>query len=127
LIIDTDVLVWFYRGKEIAKKILYANMPFSISSVTYIELLQGARNKDELKTLAKDVKQWSTSILQINESISEHAIILIEKYALSHGLELADSLIASSAIACRETLLTGNFKHYSYIPNLQIIPFHLGG
>jgi predicted nucleic acid-binding protein len=63
------------------------------------------------------------TILHINEIISEQAIVLVEQYGLSHGLELADSLIASSAIAYRDILLTGNFKHYSYIPGMQITQF----
>ena len=59
MIFDTDVLIWFFRGNEKAKKIVRENMPFSISAVSYMELLQGALNKQELlgkKNLLSNLK-----------------------------------------------------------------------
>jgi len=46
LIIDTDVLIWYLRGNEHAKQIVEAALPFSISVVTYMELVQGMKNRD---------------------------------------------------------------------------------
>ena len=123
MIIDTDVLVWFYRGYEIAKKTILGVIPFKVSAITYIELLEGIRNKDELSRLKDDFSEWGVEILQINESISLKAIALVEKYKLSHNLELADSLIAATVLENDETLLTGNIKHYSYIKNLNVSKF----
>jgi predicted nucleic acid-binding protein len=123
LIIDTDVLVWFYRGYETAKKTILNVIPFKVSAITYLELLEGIRNKDELSKLKNDFSEWGIEILQINESISLKAIALVEKYKLSHNLELADSLIAATVLDNNETLLTGNIKHYSYIKNLNVSKF----
>jgi len=123
LIIDTDVLVWFYRGYEVAKKTILNAIPFKVSAITYIELLEGIRNKNELSRLKNDFSEWGVELLQINESISMKAIALVEKYKLSHNLELADSLIAATALENDETLLTGNIKHYSYIKNLNVNKF----
>ena len=123
MIIDTDVLIWFYRGYEIAKKIVLDAVPFKVSAITYIELLEGIRNKEELGKLKEDFSEWGVEILQINESISSKAIALVEKYKLSHNLELADSLIAATALENNEILLTGNFKHYGYIKNLNVNRF----
>lgn len=39
LIIDTDVIIWNLRGNLNAKKIINKNIPFSISVVTYMELV----------------------------------------------------------------------------------------
>ena len=125
MIIDTDVLIWFYRGYEIAKKIVLNAVPFKISAITYIELLEGIRNKEELGKLKEDFSEWGVEILQVNESISSKAIALVEKYKLSHNLELADSLIAATALENNEILLTGNFKHYGYIKNLNVNKFLL--
>ncbi|MDR2593822.1 MAG: type II toxin-antitoxin system VapC family toxin [Fibromonadaceae bacterium] len=123
MIIDTDVLVWFYRGYETAKKTILNVIPFKVSAITYLELLEGIRNKDELSKLKNDFSEWGIEILQINESISLKAIALVEKYKLSHNLELADSLIAATVLDNNETLLTGNIKHYSYIKNLNVSKF----
>jgi predicted nucleic acid-binding protein len=123
LIIDTDVLVWFYRGYETAKKTILNAIPFKVSAITYLELLEGIRNKEELSKLKNDFSEWGVEILQMNESISLKAISLVEKYKLSHNLELADSLIAATVLENNETLLTGNIKHYSYIKNLNVNKF----
>jgi predicted nucleic acid-binding protein len=116
-------MIWFYRGKSTAQQTISKYIPFSLSAVSYMEIVQGVRNKNELNKLKSDLSQWATSIVQIDEEISENAIALMEKYKLSHGLELGDALIASTALKHKEVLITGNIKHYDYIPNLNISPF----
>jgi predicted nucleic acid-binding protein len=118
-------MIWYYRGKAKAQQVVSQNIPFSLSAVSYMEILQGIRNKGELKKLKKDLIQWSTTIVQLSEIISVNAIDLMEAYKLSHGLELGDALIASTVLAFHEVLITGNTKHYDYIPDLKIIPFIL--
>ena len=123
MLIDTDVLIWYLRGNEDARKVVSANIPFNISVVTYIELIQGIRNKTEQKVLQKNLKNWSTGIIHINENISTRGMFFMEDYFLSHSLEFADAMIAATAIESREVLLTANDKHYSFIPNIQISKF----
>ncbi|GHU43069.1 ribonuclease VapC [Spirochaetia bacterium] len=125
MLIDSDVMIWFYRGKERAQKTIFQNIPFKLSAVFYMEIIQGVRNKEELNKLKKDLKQWSTEIIQINETISKKAINLMEEYKLSHGLELADAIIASTALEYDEPLITGNTKHYEYIPDVKILSFKI--
>ena len=62
-------------------------------------------------------------IMQINETISTRAMFLVEDYFLSSSLELGDAIIASTALENQEILLTGNDKHYKFIPNIQIQKF----
>ena len=123
MIIDTDVLIWELRGNTKAQKIIHENMPFSISVVTYIELVQGMKNKEELRKFIKQLSKWNTNILQINPDISTRAMIYVEEYYLSNAMELADALIAATCINGSETLLTANDKHYKHIPNLLIKKF----
>lgn len=123
MIIDTDVLIWELRGNLSAKKIIHENIPFNISVVTYIELVQGMRNKQELNRFIKQIGRWNVNIIQINNDISTRAMIYMEEFALSHSLELADSLIAATCINNAEVLLTANDKHYKHIPNIQLIKF----
>jgi hypothetical protein len=46
-------MIWFYRGKEKAQKIIFQNIPFKLSAVSYMEIMQGIRNKEELNKLKK--------------------------------------------------------------------------
>jgi predicted nucleic acid-binding protein len=125
VLIDSDVMIWFYRGKEKAQKTVSQNIPFKLSAVSYMEIIQGIRNKEEFNKLKRDLKQWSTEIVQINETISQNAISLMEEYKLSHGLELGDAIIASTALEYKEILITGNIKHYEYIDGINIEPFYI--
>ena len=123
MIIDTDVLIWYLRGNENAQKIINANIPFKMSVINYMELLQGMKNKNELRTFQKYLKKWSIEIIQINENISNRAMFFMEDYCMSHLMKLGDAIIAATALEYREFLLTANDRHYEFIPNIQINKF----
>ena len=57
VLVDTDVLVWYMRGNQKAKKVIDKAGAFYISSVNYMELLQGIRNKEELRSLRHFLRQ----------------------------------------------------------------------
>jgi predicted nucleic acid-binding protein len=50
-------------------------------------------------------------------------MFLVEDYCLSHSMELGDALIASTALEHQEIIVTGNDKHYKFIPNIQVQKF----
>jgi predicted nucleic acid-binding protein len=123
MLIDSDVLIWYIRGNKNAQKVINNNMPFKISVINYMEVIQGMKDKNELKSFRKTLRKWSVDILQINETISTKAMFLVENYFLSSSLELGDAIIASTALENQEILLTGNDKHYKFIPNIQVQKF----
>ncbi len=123
MIIDTDILIWYMRGDQNAYKTIEKLNGFYTSVVSYIELVQGLRNKAELIELRKAFRIWNTKILYINEEISAKATFYIERHYLSHSLQLADALIASTAITNGFTLFTGNDNHYKVIKELSINKF----
>ena len=120
-----DVLIWDLRGNSKAKDVIHENIPFNISVVTYVELVQGMRNKEELAKFIKQLSDWEINIIQINKEISTRAMIYVEEYFLSNSMELADALIAATCVNNSEILLTANDKHYKHIPNIQIQKFKL--
>ena len=120
MIIDTDVLIWFLRGNEKAKEVVINSMPFSISSVTYMELIQGMRDKDELSYMKKAFGDMGINVIPINESISNYAVSLVEEYSLSHSMEMADALRASTWIKEKDVLCTANDKHYQMINGITM-------
>jgi predicted nucleic acid-binding protein len=123
VLIDTDVLIWYLRGNINAQDVVHNNIPFKISVINYMELVQGMKSKQELKLLQKHLRKWTVEIIQIDENISTHAMFLIEDYFLSHSLELSDAIIASTSLERQEEILTANDKHYKFIPNIQIKKF----
>ena len=53
MIVDTDVLIWYSRNNEKAKELLHSLRGFNISVITYMEIIQGVRNKQELNHFKK--------------------------------------------------------------------------
>ena len=123
MIVDTDVIIRYMLDHPKAVELLDSNKGFLISVVTYMELVQGLKNKEELKALKTALKLWKVKILQIDESISTKAMYYVEQYFLSHSMKLADALIASTAISHQLSLHTGNLKHFSVFKDLDIHPF----
>ncbi|MDA3917569.1 MAG: type II toxin-antitoxin system VapC family toxin [Deltaproteobacteria bacterium] len=123
MIVDTDVLIWYLKGNENALEAIDNLHNFSISVVTYMELVQGMRNKKELNSLRQALKIWNTQILYISENISAKAMFFVEQHFLSHSLQLADALIGATAITCGIPILTANDKHFKVLKDLQIKKF----
>jgi len=122
-LIDTDVIIWYLRGNQKAYDLIHGIDEFCISSVTYMELVQGMRNKEELRTLQKTLKQWNVKTIYINEEISSKALFYMQEYFLSHSMELADSLIASTATSYGMKLITANDKHYKVVRDITLEVF----
>lgn len=62
IIVDTSVLINFFKGEtdsktELFRNILHEQIPFAISQLTFLEILQGARNKSEWNLLEKYLSQ----------------------------------------------------------------------
>jgi len=123
MLIDTDVLIWYMKGNKKAYKLIENLNGFFISTVTYIELIQGMRNNRELSELRKAFRQWNTKILYINEEISLKAMFFVERHYLSHSLKLADALIAATALVNGIPIITGNDKHYNIIKEISVKKF----
>lgn len=119
-LVDTDVLIWYLRGDTNAYELICNIKEFCISSITYMELVQGMRNKEELKILQKTLKQWNVKTIYVNEEISAKALFYVEEYFLSHSMELADSMIAATCTKYGMDLITGNDKHYRVVKDLNI-------
>lgn len=123
MIIDTDVLILYLRGNIKAATAIESITARQISIITQMELMQGCRSKAEAKNLKAFFKDLEFSILPINENISHLAATFVEDFSLSHDLQISDALIAATAKYSGETLLTGNVKHFKYLPNVDVKTF----
>lgn len=123
MLVDTDVLIWNMRGNERAAGLLALHPGFRLSAVTWMELMQGARNKQEHVVMRRALRYWRAEIQPLNEEISARATLWVEELSLSHGLRMADALIAATAWYLGQPLCTANDKHYRIIPEIELEVF----
>lgn len=124
MLFDTDVLIWAFRGNANAQKEIDAAETRAVSSVTYMELMQGARNKTEQGYIKKFLAALDFAVLPISENICHRATIFVEEYALRSGIRLADALIFATACECGLRLCSANKKHYGCIAGLSAKKFN---
>lgn len=126
MLVDTDVVIWYMRGDPGARRLIETRPGFSISAVTYLELVQGMRGKRELRALKDALKLWQARVLLLDERITTQAMILVERHFHGAGLRMADALIGATAIHHGLRLCTGNAKHFRMLRDLELSPFAPG-
>ena len=125
MLFDTDVLIWAQRGSIKAAKIISAEGERIISIVTYMELLQNAKNKNQHKIIKEFLKDFNYLTFSLTENIGHRAAIYIEEYGLSSGLRVGDALIAATAVENGLQLITANQKHFRVIKELDLKIFRV--
>ena len=123
MLIDTDVIIWALRRNDKAVRKIDSTEVLQISAVTYMELLKEVRDKQELRNIKQTLQMLSIEVIPISENISHRAMIYIEEYGLSSGMDLPDALIAATAVENDFTLCTANDKHYKVISNIELDTF----
>lgn len=122
--IDTDILIDVARSVDTAIHRLNAEVQtttLTISAVTEMELLVGCRNKTELQNLQQFLQRYQR--IKLDETISDCAMQLLEDYYLSHGLLIADALIAATALVQDIPLLSKNQRDFRFIQKLNLLPY----
>ena len=123
MLVDTDVLIWHLRGYPQATRRLDELGALTLSAVSYLEVLQGMRNKAELVAVKKMLQHRAATLLPVSKAITQRAIELMESLTLSHGLQMGDALIAATALEHQLPVLTANVKHFSAVEGLKIEAF----
>lgn len=124
VLIDTDLLIDV--GRNIAEAItclqqIEQQASPAISVVTQMELMIGCRDKAELRTVERFLQRFQT--VKLNETISDMAVDLLRRYRLSHGLLIADALIAATAMSLDKPLVTKNQRDYRFIAGLRLLAY----
>ena len=120
MIFDTDTFIWIQRGSVKAARLLENCNERFIAVQTYMELMQGAKNKTQLAQTRRFLKDFNIRVIPLSSEIGNLAMSLVEQYTLSHDMRSGDALIASTAIDQSQTLCTSNDKHYRQIPILEL-------
>jgi len=124
VIVDTDVLI--DAGRDIGDAVtcleqIEHQASLAISTVSEMELVIGCRNKAELRALDKFLARFQ--VVKLNEQTSDIAVDLLRRYRLSHGLLIADALIAATALSQGVPVVTKNERDYRFIAELRLLPY----
>ncbi|WP_028297858.1 type II toxin-antitoxin system VapC family toxin [Olivibacter sitiensis] len=118
---DTNILIYAFNGRQ--ETILQLQEigleQIVLSVITVMELYQGMANKAELTQMKKKIKYYD--VVEIDIATSRLATELIEKFRLSHGLQIPDPIIGATAVVHQIPLYTYNTKDFSFMPDIKLI------
>jgi len=120
MIFDTNIFIYADRGVLSAKQLIESIPNKAISAVSYMEYVPFCRNKKELQIFEKFLDKFDFKIYEIDNTISSQARKIVKQFALSHSVEMADALIAATALIYDEKLCTSNAKHFLPIDGIQL-------
>lgn len=118
---DTDVLIDFLRGRPEAVTWMEAHQDgIVVSSVVVAELYAGVRG-DELseEQIALAELLANVRIVPVSAEIARLGGLYRRDFGRSHGVGLADAIIAASAIVEDVDLETLNTKHYPMFQGIR--------
>lgn len=120
MIFDTDIFIWVQRGNARAAALIDATKDRFLSVQTYMELLQCAKDKQQLRLVKRFISDFRFSVLPLTENIGHRALVYIEEYGLSSGMRAGDAIIAATASENGMPLTTGNAKHFKVVKELEL-------
>jgi hypothetical protein len=118
ILLDTDVLVDFLRGHE--KAVAFVKKFSSrviLSPIVIAELYAGVKGDTERTVLDNFVSLFR--VVPLNVEIAKIGGLYRRDYAKSHGVGLADAILAATAEAEGAELKTLNVKHYPMFSGLE--------
>jgi len=119
LLLDTDVLVDCLRSQKDAVVYLERQTaPLIVSTITVAELYAGVREGKERRILERFLLAFE--MIPVDEEISKAGGLFRRDYGPSHGVGLADALIAATAAARKAILVTLNRRHFPMINDVQV-------
>jgi len=125
LVVDTDVLIDYLRGRDQAAGFLEScEEPLAMSVITIAELYAGVRDGTERQQLDDFIEAFE--VLALPKDVAVVAGLWRRQYGRSHGTGLADALIAASVEAVKATLVTLNRHHFPMLANV-LVPYDQQG
>ena len=115
---DTNIFIhWFNNNQdtiEMLKLIGLENIAISVISV--MELIEGVDNKRQFQQLKNKINNYY--IVDFTNEVSKLSLKFIEKYKLSHQLQIPDAIIGATAIVHKIPLFTYNTKDFKFMPKI---------
>ena len=123
MIFDTDIFIWVQRGNTKAASLLDNTEQRLLSVYSYMELLQGAKNRTQHRYTQDFLTDFNFTILPLTHNIGHRAAVYVEEYTLSSHLRAGDALVAATAVENNLPLVSSNAKHFRGIKELQLKVF----
>ena len=124
IILDTDIMIDILR--EYKPAIEWLNLlgdeGIILPGFAIMELIQGCKNKDEMKELKKEIEKYK--VIWPTLEVYEKALKIFTDYYISHKIGILDTIIGQMAVEFNLSLYTFNEKHYKAIPKLKTIEPH---
>jgi len=118
ILVDTDVLVDFLRGREQAIAFVSENADrIILSAVVVAELHSGVKSSTEEASLDDLIGLFR--VVEITGEIAKVGGLYKRDYGRSHGVGLADALLAATAEVEGAKLATLNVRHYPMVQGLR--------
>ena len=118
-VIDTDVLIEYLRGKDQAAKFLEGlEGDLIMSAISVAELFSGVKGLEEMDALDQFMLAFQT--IPIDDRLARRAGLIRQEYHPSHGVGLADALIAATALEEGAELFTFNRRHYPMVAEVSL-------
>jgi len=115
---DTDVLIDFLRGNKKAEAFINTyNARIILSSIVVAELYAGVKGDSEQAALDEFVSLFR--VAPVSADIGKVGGLYKRDYAKSHGVGLADAILAATAETENAELKTLNTKHYPMLKDLK--------
>ena len=133
VILDTDVLIYYLRGKnDSSNKINNLKKKEESLNTTIFNVAELYKGCYSMKNVAKGlmkvklvVEALDNIYLFDNKSAEEYAKISSDLKNRGQLIGVMDELIASICIVHKETLYSGNVKHFKRIDDLNINDWNL--
>jgi len=114
LLLDTNVLIDYFRGRiEALAYLRTRSEPILISAVTVAEVFAGVREGEERRAVEQFLALLE--IIPVDSSIAQKGGLYRRDYGPSHGVGLADALIAATAELHQARLVTLNARHFPMV------------
>ncbi|MBW1979799.1 MAG: type II toxin-antitoxin system VapC family toxin [Deltaproteobacteria bacterium] len=118
ILLDTDVLVDFLRGRRKAVAFINTNSDrIILSSIVVAELYAGVKGDAERAVLDNFVSLFR--VVPVSAKIAKAGGLYKRDYGKSHGVGLADAILAATAEAENAEFKTLNCKHYPMLKGLR--------
>ena len=113
MLLDSDVVIEVLRGrKPVVEKLLAlesSGVPTYCCAVTWAEIVAGLRPGEESLT---EAFLEARGDVVIDAAAGRRAGAYLARYSRSHGVEIADALVAAAAATTGLSLWTLNRRHY---------------
>jgi predicted nucleic acid-binding protein len=119
ILLDTDVLVDFFRGHGEAVAFVKTHADrIILSAIVVAELYAGVKGDKEQTAL--DLFVTLFRVVPVSAAIARAGGLYKRDYGRSHGVGIADAIIAATTEAENAELKTLNIKHYPMLKGLRV-------